>query len=245
MIDVHCHILPGLDDGAADTAETLALLRLAVADGIRRMVATPHINPGYFDNTQATIAAALSAVRAELLQQQIPLQIAAAAEVRLTDQLMSAVEQQQLPFLGQWQSQQVLLLELPHSHVPAGTDKLLKWLGKHNILAMIAHPERNREIQSNPALLNTLRNAGCLFQLTASSLLGDLGERHQQCAELLVRQRIYQVMASDCHNLQRRPPKLQPALQQLARLTDDNYANALVKDNPAALTASLDFGGVH
>lgn len=245
MIDVHCHILPGLDDGAADTAEMLALLRLAVADGIRRMVATPHINPGYFDNTQATIAAALSAVRTELLQQQIPLQIAAAAEVRLTDQLMSAVEQQQLPFLGQWQSQQVLLLELPHSHVPAGTDKLLKWLGKHNILAMIAHPERNREIQSNPALLNTLRNAGCLFQLTASSLLGDLGERHQQCAELLVRQRIYQVMASDCHNLQRRPPKLQPALQQLARLTDDNYANALVKDNPAALTASLDFGGVH
>lgn len=245
MIDVHCHILPGLDDGAADITETLALLRLAVADGIQRMVATPHINPGYFDNTQATISAALAKVRDVLQQEQIPLQIAAAAEVRLTDQLMTAVQCQDLPFLGQWQSQQVLLLELPHSHVPAGTDKLLKWLGKHNILAMIAHPERNREIQANPALLNSLRSAGCLFQLTASSLLGDLGERHQQCAEWLVRQRIYQVMASDCHNLQRRPPKLQQARLQLARLTDDSYANALVSDNPAQLTASLDFGGVH
>ena len=157
---------------------------------------------------------------------------------------MSAIEQQQLPFLGVWQTQQVLLLELPHSHVPAGTDKLLKWLGKKQIIAMIAHPERNREIQANPQLLQRLQSAGCLFQLTASSLLGDLGDRHQQCAEQLVRQRLYQVMASDCHNLQRRPPKLQQARQQLALLTDEHYADALVLEHPALITASLDFGGM-
>lgn len=245
MIDVHSHILPGIDDGAADVGETLALLRLAAADGIRRMVATPHINPGYFDNDKTGISAALAVARTLLQQHQIPLQLAAAAEVRLTDQLIPAIEQQQLPFLGLWQSQQVLLLELPHSHVPAGTDKLLKWLGRQQIIAMIAHPERNREIQANPALLLSLQSAGCLFQLTASSLLGDLGDRHQQCAELLVRQRIYQVMASDCHNLQRRPPKLQQARRQLARLTDETYADALVSVHPTSITATLDFGGDH
>ena len=244
MIDLHSHILPGIDDGAVDAGETLALLRLAAADGIRRMVATPHINPGYFDNDRATINAALAVARALVQQHQIPIELAAAAEVRLTDQLMSAIELQQLPFLGQWQGQQVLLLELPHSHVPAGTDKLLKWLGKKQIIAMIAHPERNREIQSNPQLLQRLQSAGCLFQLTASSLLGDLGDRHQQCAEQLVRQRLYQVMASDCHNLQRRPPKLQQARQQLAQLTDEHYADALVLEHPALITTSLDFGGL-
>lgn len=243
MIDLHSHILPGIDDGAVDAGETLALLRLAAADGIRRMVATPHINPGYFDNDRNTITSALAVARALVLEHHIPIQLAAAAEVRLTDQLMSAIEQQQLPFLGMWQGQQVLLLELPHSHVPAGTDKLLKWLGKKQIIAMIAHPERNREIQANPQLLQRLQSAGCLFQLTASSLLGDLGDRHQQCADMLVRQRIYQVMASDCHNLQRRPPKLQQARQQLAQLTDDHYADALVSGHPALITASLDFGG--
>jgi protein-tyrosine phosphatase len=243
MIDLHSHILSGIDDGAADENETLALLRLAAADGIRQMVATPHINPGYFDNTKQSIGIALTAARKLIAQHQIPLQLAAAAEVRLTDQLIPAIEQQQLPFLGLWQSQRVLLLELPHSHVPAGTDKLLKWLGRQQIIAMIAHPERNRDIQTNPALLQSLKNAGCLFQLTASSLLGDLGDRHQQCAELLVRQRIYQVMATDCHNLQRRPPKLQLARQTLAKLTDEDYAEALVCSHPASITATLDFGG--
>ncbi|WP_348728353.1 CpsB/CapC family capsule biosynthesis tyrosine phosphatase [Rheinheimera texasensis] len=243
MIDLHSHILPNIDDGAADESETLALLRLAAADGIRQMVATPHINPGYFDNNKLTINTALASARALIHQHQIPLQLAAAAEVRLTEQLIPAIEQQQMPFLGLWQSQRVLLLELPHSHVPAGTDKLLKWLGRQQIIAMIAHPERNRDIQTNPALLQSLKNAGCLFQLTASSLLGDLGDRHQQCAEFLVRQRIYQVMATDCHNLQRRPPKLRLARQTLAQLTDDDYAEALVCGHPAQITATLDFGG--
>ncbi len=244
MIDLHCHILPGIDDGAADITETLSLLRLAVADGITQMVATPHINPGYFDNNHDSISAALTQVRDLIRLHRIPLQLAAAAEVRLTDQLMPAVAQQQLPFLGHWQSKQVLLLELPHSHVPAGTDKLLKWLGRQQIIAMIAHPERNREVQADPTLLNSLRSCDCLFQLTASSLLGDLGSRHQQCAEALVRQRIYQVMASDCHNVQRRPPKLAQAREQLQRLSDDVYAEALVYTNPAQISATLDFGGV-
>ncbi len=244
MIDLHCHILPGLDDGAATAEETLALLRLAVADGISRMVATPHINPGYFDNKPQTIQAALQDVRQLIAAHQLPIEISAAAEVRLTDQLMPALEMGLLPFLGVWQGQKVLLLELPHSHVPAGTDKLLKWLARHDVIAMIAHPERNRDIQANFQCLAPLKRAGCLFQLTGSSLLGDLGARHQQCAEYMVAQRLFHVVASDCHNVDRRPPKLSAAVQRLTALADEQYAGELAVHNPELITQSLRFKDV-
>lgn len=242
MIDVHCHILPAIDDGASDLTESLALLRLAVADGIKKMVATPHINPGYFDNNRLTINTALARLRLEVAQQQIPIQLAAAAEIRVTADLMPAFEQGLVPILGHWQQQQVLLLEFPHSHIPPGSDKLMKWLLQRGVVPMIAHPERNRDVQANPRLLQPLIQAGCLFQLTASSLLGDLGDRHQACAEQLLQQRLFTVMATDSHNIQRRPPRLQAACDRVRQLTDEHYAAQLVVDNPALLTAQLDFG---
>ncbi len=241
MIDLHCHILPGIDDGASDLTESLALLRLAVADGITHMVATPHINPGYFDNNQATIQQALLLLQQAAQAHQIPIQLSAAAEVRVTADLMLAVAQQQLPMLGQWQGQQVLLLEFPHSHIPPGSDKLVKWLLQRNILPMIAHPERNREVQADQTVLNPLIRAGCLFQLTASSVLGDLGERHQACAAVLLQQRLFTIMATDCHNLNRRPPKLAEALRKVAALTDESYANTLVNEHPLQIAQNFHF----
>lgn len=242
MIDVHCHILPGIDDGASDLTESLALLKLAVADGIHRMVATPHINPGYFDNTKSTIAEALALLRNAITAQQIPIQIAAAAEIRVTAELMQAFEQGQLPIVGHWQQQQVLLLEFPHSHIPAGSDKLVRWLMQRDVLPMIAHPERNRDVQHDPKVLAPFIRAGCLFQLTASSVLGDLGDRHQGCAEELLRQRLFTVMATDSHNVLRRPPKLAAAKNAVIQITDEQYAIDLVQQHPAMLTSGLDFG---
>ncbi|MBU2278127.1 MAG: capsule biosynthesis protein CapC [Gammaproteobacteria bacterium] len=241
MIDLHCHILPGIDDGASDLTESLALLQLAVADGITRMVATPHINPGYFDNTQASIHQALTLLRTALNEQKIAISIAAAAEIRVTADLMPAFESGQLPILGHWQQQQVLLLEFPHSHIPPGSDKLVKWLSQRGVIPMIAHPERNRDVQNDPKILAPLIRAGCLFQLTASSLLGDLGSRHQDCARVLLEQRLFTVMATDSHNVLRRPPRLATARAEVSRLTDESYAHALVQGNPQVISASLDF----
>ncbi len=104
---------------------------------------TPHINPGYFDNTPATIQQSLLLLRQAAQAAGIDIQISAAAEVRVTADLMLAVAQQQLPMLGTWQGQQVLLLEFPHSHIPPGSDKLMKWLLARNIVPMIA-PSRAR-----------------------------------------------------------------------------------------------------
>lgn len=241
MIDVHCHILPGIDDGAHDLTESLALLSLAQADGIRKMVATPHINPGYFDTTPERIRTALSSLKVAAQQSGLTIELAAAAEVRLCAEIPLWAEQGQLPFLGRWQGSDVLLLEFPHSHIPPGADKLVQWLLKRNIRCMIAHPERNRDVQADPRVLQPFLRAECLFQLTASSLLGDLGSRHQGCAEQLVRQGLYHVMASDSHNLQRRPPKLTPARQRLQQLVGDEIAMQWVSLNPERLTSAYHF----
>lgn len=239
MIDLHCHLLPGIDDGAATLDDSRALLQLIAADGIRQLVATPHIHPGVFDNTKAIIDSALQQVLS--LPQDLPLQIAVAAEVRLTEYILPAIEQQQLPFLGTYQGMQVLLLEFPHSHVPAGADKLVRWLIQRNVLPMIAHPERNRDVQANPAVLAPFRRMECLFQLTASSITGELGERHQQCANDLLKQRLFHVVASDTHSIQRRPPRMTLAKQRIAQLCDDDYAAALTLHNPAAIVAANTF----
>ncbi|MDF3125674.1 CpsB/CapC family capsule biosynthesis tyrosine phosphatase [Rheinheimera sp. 1928-s] len=236
MYDLHCHLLPGLDDGAQTAAEALSLLRLAQHNGISHMVITPHINPGHFDNTKAMIHKGLVALKQLAKEHQLTVRLAAAAEVRLCAELPSWVETSVLPYLGEYQGYKVLLLELPHSHVPEGTDRLVKWLLGKNVLPMIAHPERNREIQSDLKKLQPLLRLGCLMQLTASSVLGDMGERSQQTALELLRQRTFHIAATDSHNQHRRPPKLAEARDLIASLCGDDYAQLLVVENPKAIS---------
>lgn len=239
MFDLHSHVLPAIDDGAQTLEDTRQLLELAVADGIHSIVATPHINPGVFDNGKQSINLALQTVVDAHFD--LPLRIAAAAEVRLTEHILPAIERQQLPFLGKYQGMDVLLLEFPHSHIPAGADKLVRWLLQRQIMPMIAHPERNRDVQANPQVLAPFRRMDCLFQLTAGSISGDLGDRHQQCAIDLLKQRLFHIVASDCHSSLRRPPRMKAATQQIAALCDEHYAEQISVSNPARIVESLSF----
>lgn len=238
MIDLHCHILPGIDDGAKSVDEALELINLAYSQGIRRMVATPHIQPGMFNNDVASIQAAYHGLMSHLPADN-GMQIRAAGEVRICPEIMPMAEQQKLPFIGQFDAKDVLLLELPSSHIPPGTDKLVKWLSQHNIIAMIAHPERNRELQSHPERIEPLVKLGCLFQLTASSLLGDMGEKPLGLSEMWIKQQLYSIIASDCHSLKRRPPKLALAYQRTIELVDQQYAVNLVEIQPRAISDCL------
>ena len=121
MIDIHTHILPGIDDGAKDLTESLALLKLAENDGITHMVATPHIHVGRFNNATAQIKNDLESLKQEAHKEGINVKLAAAAEVRLDIELMAMVMANKLPFIGKIADKNVLLLELPHSHMPQGT----------------------------------------------------------------------------------------------------------------------------
>ena len=141
--------------------------------------------------------------------------------------------------LGSYQGDQIMLLELPHSRVPPGTDKLIRWLASRNIRPLIAHPERNRDIQSEPAYLRQLVDLGCLFQLTADSVTGDFGERPWQRAKQILRQGWATVIASDAHNVKRRPPRLISARQVAESYLGESAAWDLVLTHPQQITASL------
>lgn len=138
MIDLHSHLLPGIDDGAPDLATALKLARIAVQDGITHMMCTPHIHPGRYDNTIASIQRALSELQQGLIKERIKLVINAAAEVRFGMELMVAIKNNKIPFLGEWRGQPVLLLEFPHGEIPFGAERLTQWLLQQGIQPLMA-----------------------------------------------------------------------------------------------------------
>ena len=187
MIDLHCHFLPGIDDGAKDFTEALGLARHAVASGITHSVITPHQHQGRYDNDSKSIKQAFNAFKQNLDEENIPLQIAFAAEVRIVPEIVDWVEQGKIPFLGRKGSQDVMLLELPHSHIPAGSENMVRWLISRNIVPVIAHPERNKEVMRKPMKVIPLYNQGCLFQATAGAVAGQFGEASKSAADYLLK----------------------------------------------------------
>ncbi|KPZ55635.1 tyrosine-protein phosphatase [Pseudoalteromonas sp. P1-25] len=239
MFDIHSHILPDIDDGAKDLSESLALLKMAQNDGITHMVATPHIHIGRFNNSAKALNNDIDVLKQEALNTGIDLKLAVAAEVRLDIELMAMVMAGQLPFIGALDSVNYLLLELPHSHVPQGYDKFINWLSKQNIKAIIPHPERNRDIQANPFYIERLKQLGCDFQLTASSIEGAWGDTAKAISIDMLQKGLVSYVASDAHSVKRRPPLLSNAKRLVTDLIGELEAQNLFVNNPQRLTESL------
>ena len=235
MIDLHSHLLPGIDDGASSLEEALSLARIAVADGITHMAMTPHVHPGRFENTQQTILPVFREFNAALDAHGINLSVYAAGEVRLSAEMLGMFAVDQLPFLGEWDGQRVMLLELPHSHVPPGSDKLVQWLMARGVVPMIAHPERNKGIMSDVSKLAPFVELGCLFQLTAMSVAGKFGVEAKRLSDEMLDKGWVTVIASDAHNADRRPPVLSDAVEAASQLIGPAEARRLVWDNPAKI----------
>ena len=238
MIDLHCHILPGIDDGAPDLPTALMMLRLAATNGITHMVATPHIHPGRFDNDIKTITAAFRTLKAATLENDINVKLGMAAEVRIDPIAVKMLDDERIPFIGKRDGERILLVEMPHSHIPAGTDKFLGRLLDMNIRPLIAHPERNKEAMRNPDRLQPLIDMGCLLQVTASSLAGGFGHQAYMVAAGLLEQGAVEILASDAHNTRHRPPELYPGMESAADIVGREEALKLVLDHPMQLAAS-------
>lgn len=239
MIDIHNHLLPGIDDGSPDIEASIALAEIAVADGITHMVCTPHIHAGRYNNTQKIIHRAKELFQAALKQHGINLHIATAAEVRFDIELMASVSNGSIPLLGEWQGKKVLLLEFPHGEIPFAANRLTAWLLEQGIVPMIAHPERNKGILKTPSKLGQFIQQGCLFQVTAGSVAGDFGIPARELAVKLLQQGIVTVLATDAHNKQHRPPVLSPGVKAAAQIIGDEKANQLVQQNPWQIVQSL------
>ena len=232
MIDLHCHLLPGIDDGPETLGEALEMARIAVANGIEEACVTPHVHPGRWDNDLPKIAAAVESYRAALAEARIPLMLGFAAEVRLEYDVMPLIEAGRVPFLGTLDGFQVMLLEFPHSHVPVGADKFVAWLLARKIRPLIAHPERNKDLMRDPVRIEPFVQVGCMLQLTADSVAGGFGELCALRSREFLKRGWVSVLASDAHDTVNRPPRIAPGRNAAANIVGEEEAMRMTHGTP-------------
>lgn len=230
MIDIHSHILPELDDGAGSLQESLAMGRLATADGIRMMVATPHVITGLYPHSRETILAAVAQLCRDFADNGIPLVILPGAEYRLEPDLPQRMSRGELLTIND--GGRYLLVELPADQVPARTDQVFYELQLQGVTTIIAHPERNAVFARTPSLLYDLVDCGSLVQLTSGSLTGHLGTAAAAAARTFLKKGCAHFIASDAHSSGKRAPSLTEALKKAARLAGTEEAQNLVTKNP-------------
>lgn len=217
MIDLHCHVIPALDDGPATIEDSVALCRAARAAGTRTIIATPHVNWSYPDVDAASIGAGAEAVNAALQEASIELEVDAGAEIALSRIGDMSEAEIGLLRLGDGPYS---LIECPHQGgAPTAVEQMLRGFAASGHSVVLAHPERCPVFQSSPNLLRALTAIGMLSCITARSLTGDFGSRARAYAwELLAAGQVHAI-ASDAHDAIGRPPDLAPALDR-AGLSD-------------------------
>jgi len=233
MIDLHTHIIPGVDDGVESDEQALAFARIAVEDGIRTVVATPHCNEGSWFNDRDTVLAGVERLRALLLREGIPLRVEPGAEVRLCPELVERVGDGRAPTLGD--NGKTLLLELSLTQHPVGLDNVVFQLRLAGIEVLFAHPERIRHFQDDVRRYEELVRLGAYGQITAGSIVGVFGSAIREFSEELLRKGLVHVLASDAHDLRARAPRLSAARAAVARLVGEARAGAMCEEVPRAL----------
>ena len=233
VIDIHCHILAEVDDGPKSWEVSQEMCRMAAADGIEHIVATPHANERYaYDRKQ----------HAEALQHLAQLsggapRLSLGCDFHLSyENLQAALER---PGDFTIQNSRYLLVEFSDFSIPAQIDNSLVRLGDEGITPVITHPERNPILQRTPQRVLQWIELGCVVQVTASALTGDWGERAWRAAKWLLEHDAVHVLASDAHDTHHRKPLLSFAREAAEEFCDADVARALVDDNPRAIIGGL------
>lgn len=238
MIDIHSHLLPAVDDGSRDIQESIALLRIAVHDGIREMVLTPHIFAGCWDNNLTMLRPRFEAFARLIESKGIDIRLHLGAEVHLLVESLDLADRGEVPMMGTWNGSPALLIELHDARIPPFTVNAIRHLKKRGLQPIIAHPERNRAVMADPDCLEPLLAEGCLMQITAGSLIGGFGARAATAAVELLQREWVHFIATDAHNLRSRPPLMREARAFVARHYGEAVAERLTVENPAALIAA-------
>ena len=234
MIDLHCHILPGVDDGPAHMDESLAMARQAAADGIKTLVAAPHTLNEVFHNPRQRVQEAVARLQNALAEHSIDIEICMGSEVHICTGLAKKVLSGEVATIND--TGRYVLVEFPLHVIPPGSDEELFQMKLNHITPILVHPERNPIFQNHPDRLQYFVDMGCLVQITAMSITGLLGEDAMDCAHMLLEQRQVHVIASDAHSFDNRPPILSPAVDVAARsLGSREEAEAMVIHRPRAI----------
>lgn len=233
MIDIHSHILPGIDDGAKNLQEAIDMLKMSIDSGVTTQVLTPHIHTGRFDNTKEGIFLAFEKFKIEVDKNNLNIKLRLGAEVRIGTEVMQLSSKNAIPCLGEYQGKKTFLLEFPRQEIPLGSDNLVRWLLAKNYLPIIVHPERNTTFLRNRSKLQTFLDLGCPIQLTASSLTGKFGADVQRMSEELLLENKVHAIASDCHNLKGRSPDLGEGFHRAVAIIGKEKATLLTSITPA------------
>lgn len=233
MIDTHCHIIPGIDDGAQTDAVAVEMARIAIDDGVTTIIATPHAREGDYPNDGPKIRRSLERLRNTLEAAGVPLKIELGAEVHLTVGLIERLRSGDLPTYGG--AGRYVLLECPFRTRPRGLETVIFDLRVAGITPVIAHPERTRYFIEDPSSYEELIRQGALGQMTSSSLVGLFGSSIRKLSEDWVARGLVHVLGSDAHDPEYRVPRLAEARRIWAGLTGDESARCAVRDYPQAL----------
>ncbi|MGQ5708306.1 tyrosine-protein phosphatase [Lactobacillus sp. PSON] len=215
LVDIHCHMLPGIDDGSKDWPTSIKLAKEAVADGVTHAVVTPHTLNGKYLNHKKDIISLTRQYQEMLDEANIPLTVFAGQEVRLSGDLIDAIEKDDILFCDEEGT--YMLLEFPSEDVPTYAKDTIFKLQGYGITPVIVHPERNNRILKEPEVLQTLIEQGCLVQITASSYTGLFGSKVEDLSRKLIEAGQGCTFASDAHDLPRRQYQLSEAYKKMAK----------------------------
>jgi len=245
MIDIHAHILAGMDDGPADLEESLAMCRVAVEDGIEVLAATPHSWNGQFTNYPAQILEKVQGLNAELKTLGLDLEILPGMEIRVVPHFGDLYSQGEILALNQGK---YFLVEFHPFSAPPAFHALIGHLWSLGYGVILGHPEKNLAIQRNPqyvaALLAHFRSWEVLIQVSADSLTGEAGPDEARAARTLLKQGLAHIIASDAHGALKRSPRLSLAVRAAEEMVEPEWVRKMVWDVPLAVLRGAPFPDV-
>jgi protein-tyrosine phosphatase len=233
MIDLHCHILPGVDDGARNLEDALEMAQVAVKEGIERIVSTPHL---FRDNSNSRDFSLIEAKRRELAQaineNGLALDVLPGAEVHISHNLLETIKENRENLMLNRSS--YMFVEFPANHVFSGVKNLFFALLSETIIPIITHPERNLVFIQNPRVLYELVQMGALAQANSGSFIGLYGERTERAVHQFLELNLIHFIGSDSHGPRSLSWRLKEAVGKAEKVVGQEQARALVKENPEA-----------
>ena len=237
VIDLHCHILPGIDDGSPSLEESIAMANLAVADGVTVAACTPHIYPGLYDNDACGIREARRALQSELDAREIALKLVDGADTHLVPEVLDGVHDGRIPTLN---GSRYLLLEPPHHVAPPRFEHSVFALLAAGIVPILTHPERLTWVDRHYAEFKRLALRGVWMQLTAGALTGEFGRGPRHFGEKLLDDGLVHILATDAHGSTRRAPRLAAGRDAASKRVGAAEAENLVSIRPRGVLANTD-----
>jgi protein-tyrosine phosphatase len=229
MVDIHCHILPDLDDGATEESVSQKMFEMAARDGIRDLVATPHSNYQYEFDPE------INRRKRDQLQQSMgeTPQLHLGCDFHLSFENIERAKTDHARY--SINGKQYLLVEFADTNIPPHTDQIFLDMLSRGLVPIITHPERNPILANQPDVIAKWIETGCLVQVTAGSVTGRFGKRALRSTQTLLKRNMVHFVATDAHNLTTRPPVLSEARDTIAREISQEVAEAISEANPRAV----------